>query len=310
MRETIFTNCAGQNNQATPDSVPFDPKKGGINFLVSSSDVVIGKTGKLSGCRAGASVSSGAWQSTYPATGGFYAVCDQSTDSAIYKVTPKVDGTISKTGIRAGLAKGARVDFCTVADDTYWLNGFQCGVLVDETEHAWPTSLWPGPEVTAQMVPLPIGKHIDILAGRILTTKDDELFFSEYALPGLMDKTRNNRRFESRLRMVYSVQTGVYVSDERAVHFLAGNDPNQWQLKTVLEYPALEWARAPRMVNPSDFGIESTEMSALFGTPNGPVVGLPDGPVFNLTDKGLKLPGCSTTGAILVVDKTLILQEV
>lgn len=305
----IFTKCSGQNNTAIPESVPFDPKKGGINFLEASADVVIGKTGKISSCRSGSVVESGSWQSSYPAVGGFYAVKDRSADTAIYKAVPKVDGTLSLAGVCSGLAKGARIDFARVAEKFYYVNGLERGYMVDETPFVWPTSEWPGDETTAEMVPLPIGQHLDILSGRWLTSKDDELFFSEYALPGIMDKTRNNRRFESKVLMICSVQTGAYVSDERAVYFVQGTDPNIWVPRKVLEYPATEWARYPTLVNPSDFGIESTALSALFGTPKGPVIGLPDGTAINLIEKNLQLPECYSTGAIIVVDKTMILQS-
>jgi hypothetical protein len=135
------------------------------------------------------------------------------------------------------------------------------------------------------MVTPPIGTHIDVLSGRILLADDDELIFTEPYLPGIYNSIRGWRRFESDILMIRTVDNGTFVSDETSVYFLAGNNPNEWILKKILSYPAIEYGSNPLLINPQNFGLQTDQSSLLFNTEKGLCIGLPDGTIINLTEQ-------------------------
>jgi len=109
--------------------------------------------------------------------------------------------------------------------------------------------------------------------------------------------------------MIAAVQTGAFISTTKAVYFVSGTEPKKWEMKKVLEYPALEYGRNQGGINPSHLGFETKQLSVLFATANGPVVGLPDGTAVNLVDKNIHFPDCGQrTGAIMVVDESMVIQ--
>jgi len=312
MNIPLFSGSIGINNKVEPHRLPFDPETG-VVALESATDVLIDKSGALVTRRGSASVQTGSFHSRFVLSdGSFYVVKDRETDSALYKAVPDSTGALTLYGIRSSLTKGARMDFALFDGGYLYCNGSQNGYIVNDVSDVWPVNDWTGPESTIEMTSVPVGQHIDILAGRVLLSVGPELFYTEHGLVGLIDETGNRIRIEGNLRMVYSVQSGVYISDDSFVYFLSGNNPKEWKCKIVLNYPAIEWGREQGFVNPSDFGIESKVPSALFVTTKGPVVGLPDGACLNLISKNITMPsGCgNSSGAIMVQDESLIIQNI
>lgn len=302
---TIYSGSIGVNNKVTPHRLPFG--RGGVSALEQSENVLIDISGEIVSRKGSINVSSGSFHSTFPAPGGFYVVRDGADASSLFRAVIDADGSVDLNGIRSGMAR-RKVDYANIGEKTFYCNGVDNGALTFDHSALWPTNEWTGQETTADMVATPTGEHLDVLSGRLILSVGDELFFTEYGLPGLIDNVRNRRRLESRIIMIASVQTGVYVSDEKAVYFLAGTNPHEWNVRKVLNYPAVEWGRNHDLINPSYFGIETTELSCLFATSRGPVVGLPDGIALNLIEDNVSTAKC-TTGCCMVVDETMILQS-
>jgi len=279
--------------------------------LEAATDMLIDQTGGLSTRRGSVSVATGDYISAYPAgdprnPSGFYAVQNGNTTSSLLLCVPGPTGTITEYVIRAGLAKNARMDFCYVGGETYYMNGFEHGFVADGVDHPWPVSQWPISS-TAQWKSTPAGTCLDMLSGMFVIGIGDEIQYTEPGLFGIVDDTRNWRRLESRVQLVCSVLTGLYVSDESATYFLPGRNPKDWTLDKVLDYPAT--GRAPGLYDPSFFGLETSKPSAVLMTTKGPVIALPDGTAMNLIDKKVTMPtGCSL-GSIMVVDETTIIQS-
>lgn len=308
MREiALYSSGIGLNNKVAPHRLPFG--EGGVAAFEAATDVLVDKTGEIVTRRGTSILESGDYHSMWPVSGGFYVVEDRDTDSALFLATVNADGTIALTGIRSGLTLGKKFSYAELDETLLYCNGSQNGQLIDFVSSAWPENTTR--ETTNNKVAVPVGNHIAVLSGRVLIAVGDELFFTEYGLPGLVDMTDNRRRFEGRIVALVAVQSGAFVSTDKAIFFLAGTNPREWQIKKCLNYPAIEWAVNPELVDPSFFGFETNQLSALFATREGPVVGLPDGSVFNLIDKNVTLPtDCGIqTGSILIVDETTIIQS-
>jgi len=304
----LYQSCTGINNKVDAARLPFDPDAG-LTDIEAGSNVLIDKTGGLSAMRGTSLSLSGSYHSGFPLSDySFLAVKDRATDSAIYLVTVQVDGSLSEEGLVSGLALGAPVEFCRVAKQIFYENGFQHGYIEDGAAYSWPVSEWPR-TTNAQFVATPAGTHFDIHAGHFVLAVGDELVFTELWLWGLIDNARNWRKFESQITMVCSVGTGAFVSDQSAVYFLQGADPAKWEPKKVFNYPAVPFCKHPGLVDPTFFGFETAVPAALFGTVKGPVIGLADGVAFNLIDKKVAMNATGQNGSIMVVDETTIIQS-
>ena len=314
MQATLYRYTTGINNKVDAARVAFDQKKG-ITDLEAGVDILIDKAGGIVSRRDNELMLAGEYLSAYPTGDGisFYAVKNRTVDAALFKVVPAFDSvgdvvSLTEYELRSGLTKGAKTDFCEVDGKVYYMNGYEYGVLDGSKAEPWPVSVWPR-ETVAPMVHTPAGSHLDMLSSRFLLAIGKELQYTEPGFWGILDNNRNWRLFESRILMIYAVGTGAYVSDEKAVWFLAGRDPNAWIPEKVLNYPAVEFCRVPGLVDPSFFGFETAKPAALFGTVNGPAVGLAEGVAFNLIDKKVNMPSGCSHGSIMVVDETTIIQS-
>lgn len=305
---TLYRSCSGINNKVDAARLPFDPETG-VTDLETGVDVLIDKTGGLVTRRGTLLALSGSYHSAFPVDAHrFLAVKDRATDSAIYLMTPQAGGSLVEDGVVSGLAKGAPVEFRKVAGRVYYMNGFQHGYIEDGSAYDWPVNQWPR-DTTAQFIPTPAGEHFDIISSVFVIIKGKEIVYTEPGLWGLVDNTRNYRRLESSGLMVASVDTGLYVSDSEAIYFLSGRNPAEWVPKRVLSYPAKPHCKHHCLVDPSQFGFQTSEPSALFGTVRGPVIGLPDGQAFNLIDKKVAVADTGNRGSIMVVDETTVLMS-
>jgi len=307
----IYSGSSGINNKLVAHRLPFDAKSG-VAGLEAAYNVVIDKTGEVVTRRGTQQALDGAFHSLWPFLDSFFVVKDrpEENDSAIYRGLVDAEGAVTLHGIRDGLSMGAKMSYCEVAGKVYYMNGSNLGKTDGEISSPWPVSV-PIRDTEAEMIATFAGHHLDMLAGNFVFAKDDEVFFTEYGLWGLIRSATARRRFESRVLMVCAVQSGVYVSDEHGVYFLQGNDPYKWQARKVLNYPAKEFCRVPGLIDPSNVGLETTQLSVMFGTVRGPVVGLPDGTAINLIDKAVTmLASCGGShGGIMIVDDSLCIMS-
>ncbi len=301
---TLLNVAMGINNKVVSHRLPFD--KNGISAFESAMDVLIDSTGEVISRRGNTLLASGVFHSGWETSDGFYCIQDRDTDSALMKAIV-TSGEIELVGIRDSMTIGAKCSYMDLAGKTYYMNGYERGVISNGVSSSWQEQDWTGPETTSEMLGMPTGAHLDMLSGHMLVAVGDELFHSEHGLLNLTDNLKNRVRFESNITMLIAVQSGVFVSDERSIYFLSNPDPNQWMLKRVSNYPGK--GRGQTLVDPSFFGIETNQLSALMATTQGQCIGLPDGTLLNLINKNLTLPANCGSGAIMVVDETTILQS-
>lgn len=307
----LYSRNIGLNNKVTSHRLAFD-KETGVSALEDATDVMIDRTGEIVTRPPTRPIYSGGdCHSTWPVTGGFYFVEDRNLDSAIFKATVNSDGSLSISGMQSGLTRSNRVSYADLDDITLYVNGSFSGQLNGEISSPWPVSVWPKRDTTSPKITTPIGRHIDILAGRVLLAVGKEVLFTEYGLPGLVDDNEGRRRFEGRVIMIAAVESGAFISTDKAVYFVEGLIPRKWKVKKVLNYPAIEWGVNQEMVDPSFLGFDTKKPSVLFATKQGPAIGLPSGIAENLSNRNVTLPaGCAVhTGSILVVDETTVIQS-
>lgn len=304
----IFSGATGINNVIDPVRLPFDPQAG-VGALEDAVDFIIDRTGALVTRPGIEKVGDGFFHSLFPSGDVFYAVKDRDADSALYVCRPGPSGQVSLDEIGSGFTIGRRFDYWDLGDGrVFFVNGAEHGFIFQDQVFPWPENDWPGPESNADFRQPPPGEHLAMISGRFLISQGSLLYYTEYGLPGLVDMARNVARFESKIRMIAPVSAGVFVSDERAIYFLAGSNPPEWTRTQVAGYPAIEWGVLKRPVHLYDLGIDAGGVGVLMATERGPAVGLPDGGFLNLIDKQLQVDqGCSTA-AIELVDQTLIIQ--
>lgn len=299
----LTSQCAGISNKV--DSVRM--RIGDICDLSTGDDILIDKTGGIVSARGNDLIEAGDWHSGFDiGDGTFLAVKDYLTGSALYKCIPNGDGSLSINGLRSGMTKGARISYCWVNDNIHYMNGFEKGIVVEDASTVWTVSEWPR-ETEDIYLATPTGKFLDIISGCFVIGSGKDIIWTENGLWGIVNENTSWERLESDVRMIYAVETGVYISDSRAVYWCAGMNPREWIFRKVLNYPAIPYKRHNKTIDPSHFGFQTSAPSALFGTVNGPVIGLPDGSVFNLVDKKVTMPKNYTRGGLMVVDETMII---
>lgn len=310
MKVLIFSGGLGINNKVVDHRLSFNADSG-ITAFESAVDVLVDRTGGIITKRGSSLLRSGRFNSKFNiGDGSFYVVEKRENDSILFKAVPNVDGTLEFYGIISGLPRESKFDYVRIGDRILYCTGFQNGILKDDVSNQWTDQEWTGPDSDIKMVKPPVGTHIGMLSGRVLLSSYNELFYSEHGLIGLIDEAKNRVSIESDIIMVRPVQTGTFVSDTRAVYFLSGMDPNKWLCKKVLNFPAVQWGTEQDLVDPSDFGFDTSDLSALFATVNGPFVGFPNGTVKPFINKVLTMPDCDyQSGSLMIVDETMILQS-
>jgi hypothetical protein len=301
--EFLIGQCAGISNKV--DSVRL--RVGDVCDLTTGTDILIDKRGGIVSARGNSLLNAGDYHSGFDiGDGTFLAALDYSTGSALYKCIPKTDGSLDINGLRSGMTKGARISYCWVDNDIYYMNGFEKGIVSGDASKAWTVSEWPR-ETEEVYLPTPTGKFLDILSGCFIIASGNEIIWTESSIWGIVNENTAWERLESDVIMIYAVETGVYISDLKSVYWCAGLNPREWIFKKVLNYPAVPYKRYSKTIDPSHFGFQTSAPSALFGTVNGPVIGLPDGSAFNLVDKRVTMPKNYSKGGLMVVDETMII---
>jgi len=305
----LYSGAIGINNKVSPHRLKYDPELG-VAALESANDVLIDRSGEIVARRGMVESESGAYHSLYPAFEGGLVVRDRDSDSALYAISVDSNGNTELSGIRSGLTKGARMDYCTTPLGICYTNGYQNGMVgSDLASSPWTESEWEDRETTAGFLATPVSSHIGYLAGRVYFFIGNVLGYTEFGKSGIYDPAINGEQFPSKGLMIVPTVDGLYVSDTQSIYFLTGLDPHQWSSRKITDYPALEWGVSHKPVDPSFFGFETNVPSHIIATKRGPAMCLPSGNLINLIDKNITMPDCPNLGALAVFDETLIIQS-
>lgn len=292
----LFTGSSGLNTKVDAVRVPYSPETG-IGDLAVAINVVHDDSGRL-GRRSG-------YDQLF--AGGFHSLYSNDEECYVCEGMDlyRVEDDLSLSGVRSGLS-GDVVDYADTPRGILYANGTQNGILREGVSSPWPTSTYVGPETSRYIQVPPVGQHIEFFANRVFIAERDVLWWTEPNAHGMVDMARNWVKFSSRIRMVKSVGTGLFVSTESMTYFLSGLDPAEFTRKEVAEYPALEFSDCPQLVEPQTFGMEGTEPLAVWASSEGIVLGLPQGGIINLTENKVRIPTGFSHGAVLIADTNVV----
>lgn len=296
----LFGSTAGLNNRVDPVRLRYSPKEGVVD-LSQAVDIVIDDTGRPNRAKGRSLISAGVFHSLYKTKhGDCFVAQDRTSDAALYQAA----SDLTLTGVRSSLTKAARISFCQVNYQTYYTNGTQRGYIEDGVSAAWPVQTYSGTTTRRDLAVPPIGTMLGFHQGHMIIVEDNTAWFTEHFQFGLLDREQMFVRFMSNIRMVAPVDGGVFFSDEHRTYFMAGTNPINFSERIVADYPAHQWSMWSDLIPASDINPELPESARcrVWSSTDGTCVGLPDGSLINLTNKRIKYPDISTTGATLVCD--------
>lgn len=306
-KSLLYTTCLGVNNNLAASRLLYNEEKG-LAELVSAYNMLIDRSGGLSSRGGTLQAASGEFHSGFALDSvSFLCIKEGITSASLQKAIVSPGGSISLHTLRSGLTKNSRMSYWLFNKEVYYMNGFEYGAVDNIGSHVWPDSEWPR-ESTIPFLKVGPGKNLTMIGGRFVFSIGNEITWTEVDLIGLVNP-ENSLEFESEVILCAATKSGVYVSDREYVYFLAGPDPDAWEANIVLSYPALEGAINQTLVDPTQFGLETSRPALLFGTSQGPCIGLAEGQVFNLVNKKVTTPVDCLTGSMMVVDKSLIIQS-
>lgn len=149
---------------------------------------------------------------------------------------------------------------------------------------------------THGLEPPPYGHIIRAHGSRLLIASTDYLYFTEAFRPHLIAPT-NYVPVTGLVRMVESVDGGVFVGDKRGVTFYAGDDPVQWQVREAS--PDRVVYGTSTVVSGEFFRgeLQKFDSIAVWLTEHGYQLGLPNGEVIRLNNDQIRTPaytqGCT-----------------
>jgi hypothetical protein len=196
------------------------------------------------------------------------------------------DGSNSVT-VATGLTPTFKVSYAKVADDIYWSNGIQSGVLIGGVSNVH----WGAQEPTGSLGQT----YMHQVRGNIIRHHHGRL----YAIDGRViwatdpmdymrvDMMRGFIQLESEITLFEPVSNGIFVgTSNEGVRFMVGSDFKQFQLAKADPLPAI---RGSGLSIPGAlFG--SIGQAAIWLTRNGWVFGYGDGATKRLNDKTMLVP--------------------
>jgi hypothetical protein len=195
-----------------------------------------------------------------------------------------------------GLTPGFAVSYAQVADDVFWSNGVQSGILRGGLmNEAWEPDDTTGPLGQTYMAQVK-GSIVRHFAGRIYVADGRILWATEPMDYTRVDLMRGFMMLESEITLLEPVSNGIFVGTaSEGVRFLSGTDFKQMRL---LNADSLTPVRGSGLsVDGAVF--ESVGQGAAWLTERGWVFGAGDGSTKRLTDKQIALPAYESAASLL-----------
>jgi hypothetical protein len=222
-----------------------------------------------------------------------------SSDTQAYYVAGSTlygfDGTTATARVSA-LTPGFTVSYAQVADDIYWSNGVQSGVLRAGVTPA----AWGAPDATGVMGQTYMsqikGSIVRHFKGRLYAVDGRVVWATEPMDYLRVDLMRGFLMLESEITLFEPVSNGIYVGTQNeGVRFLAGPDFKQFQLLNADSLTAVRGSG----VSVDGAVFDSQGQGAVWLTARGWVFGAGDGMTRRLTDKQLALPAYESAASML-----------
>lgn len=295
---TIARSFLGLNNTVPPQDVPFDFETGQIQ-LTECVNIRLNKSGRGerrfgSGLLTGGDFHSlWSWKNQYCYVG-------ETTD--LYAVATN----LSLTGMRSGMS-GDRICYVWTPLGIYYANGTDRGILKGNVSFAWNQG-----EKARQADPRTYTgppenmKHLEFFSKCMFGSVDNVIWRSVPDQYDLFRRSLSWNMVPGEVRMLKAVAGGMYISDDKKTYFAQGNDPSEWNRRTVMEVPAMEWSVVPELVSPKLIGQEGDDGWACWVSADGLVFGSPVGNIIKPTEEMIEMPTGFQNGAAVIDGDNII----
>lgn len=293
--KNVISRCVGLNTVLDP-FLPVE-REDGHKYLSVALDVDIDDSSAISRRLGQTEVSSVASHSAFRDGGDAFVVQDRSGDAAIYRLTSGP----TLTGVRSGLTKAAKVSFSQVGAKTFYVNGYQNGVITDGASAAWPVGTYSGPDTLNEFSSAPVGHMIAYHKGRMWVAVGNVIYCSEPYKPGLFRLAKCFFQFAGYIGMIRPVDGGVWVSDSQTTGFIS-TATEKWDGYKYIrksEVPAHAWSANHTLVKLVKTKWQIPGLSAVWSSDEGLCIGTPDGQLIVETEGRLEYP-TGSSGAMLV----------
>jgi hypothetical protein len=185
-----------------------------------------------------------------------------------------VDETWSLTLVKARVGD-SRMSYTKINDLIFYTNGLVIGAVKNRADLTIPPLSTSAPSYKAALFP---ARFVEQHGARLYLASGNTIWFTDALSYYVIDRKQNFYLFESDVRMVRSVGTGMYISDSEGVWWYEGLSPKKSQRRKVVESPAVMF---------SDIRIEArlvkAELQGLAAVwvGSGIHIGLPDGSVID-----------------------------
>lgn len=235
-----------------------------------------------------------------------FAIQERTSDAAI----TRVNSDISLAGVRSQLAKGRRMAWCQVNNDTFYSNGLQNGFIRGGVSFVWNAGVYHGPDADLVFeTSVPLASHIGFRpGGQMLLAEGSAIWINHEPFKfGLYSKRMGYIGFESDVTMLATVRDGFFASDQSRTWFFRKMDGwYAYKQELAEDAPVLEGSLSYDVVALREIGIEIHGFGRFWASTRGICLGMDDGSLLNLTEKQIKYPAARTRGACLLRDKTVI----
>jgi hypothetical protein len=209
-------------------------------------------------------------------------------DSSLYSVGE----TWSLTLIRSGVGT-ARMSYTKINETLFYTNGLVIGAVKNRAVLAIPPLSTSAPSFKAALFP---ARFIEQHGARLYLASGNTVWFTDALSYFVIDRKQNFYLFETDVRMVRSVGTGLYISDSEAVWWYEGLSPKKSVRRKVSTSPAVMYSDTlieSDLVKPELQGLAAVWIG------DGIHIGLPDGSVINAVQGRYEVPD-AVYGAPLV----------
>ncbi len=193
-----------------------------------------------------------------------------------------------------------KVSYVGVGDRVFFSNDDKNGYIKGLTYYPWEKGEYIGPATTKEFYGPPVGHLLEIYNGFMLVAQGDVVWYSLPFNYSLFYYGGDYIPFSSRIRMLRSVKDGIYVSTEEEILYLKGDNPKEFSLIKMTDYPAVEGTDI--VIDGRKLrGGEILEKVIIFCAQEGICIAGPKGVFENLTNRRLVCPK-SSEGAGLCID--------
>lgn len=222
----------------------------------------------------------------------------------------KVSTSYTSTTLKSDLTPGMTMSYAKQAGKVFYCNGYENGYVEDGSDHPWinPISQYDAVDSARTFSEPPVGHRLLNAFGRIWIAQDNILWFTEPFSPLLIDLARNAIPFNSRIREIFAVSDGIFVSTNNKTFFLSGSNPFKMTQFEVCYYPVVSHtvvkATLDDMPDFADFGLRNP---IYIGTTVHGICIFGNGGFFkNLTKHTIDMPTITSGSAYLYNGKYVI----